>query len=162
MITTLKLFKSMDSNVCTTNGGEIKINLSTIVLVISGWVVSGPADNIEVLNTATGEWKKIKCPLGTNQAFHGCEIVNNILYIFGGKENEDGGYCQDLFAFNSTTKEWDNKANMSEKHCYVSSAVLNGDLYAIGGCIGFQQHKSVKRYDPLSNTWNNVASMNKI
>ena len=140
--------------------------LYNYVLAISGWVVSGPADNIEVLNTATGEWKKMKCLLGTNRAYHGSGIVNNILYVFGGyekdEETENGDYRQDLFAFNSTTKEWDNMANMQNKRCYVSSAVLNGDLYAIGGYNGIQRHKTVERYDPILNSWNTVAPMNHI
>jgi len=50
---------------------------------------------------------------------------------------------------------------MYERRCYVSVAVLDGLIYAIGGFDGHQRLKTVERYDPNTNQWTMMRPMNE-
>lgn len=50
---------------------------------------------------------------------------------------------------------------MYERRCYISVAVLDGFIYAIGGFDGHGRLKSTERYDPDTNQWTLTASMNE-
>ena len=44
---------------------------------------------------------------------------------------------------------------------FISVAVLDGLIYAIGGFDGQQRLKTVERYDPNTNQWTMMAPMNE-
>ena len=151
------------------------------VLAISGWIGTpyGLGDKIEVLQTrntlkhrqpdiSAQKWKNMKTILGQTRAYHGAAVLNNQVHVFGGYVNqvqdneEHRDYCRELFVFNPNSKEWDYMSLMKEKRCYVSSAALNNQLYAIGGYNGVVRFRSVECYDPETNEWTNVASMNEV
>lgn len=48
---------------------------------------------------------------------------------------------------------------MYERRCYVNVAVLDGLIYATGGCDGHQHLKTAERYDPNTNQWTMLAPM---
>ncbi len=50
---------------------------------------------------------------------------------------------------------------MYERRCYISVAVLDGFIYAIGGFDGHGRLKSTERYDADTNQWTLTASMNE-
>ncbi len=50
---------------------------------------------------------------------------------------------------------------MYERRCYVSVAVLDGLIYAIGGFSGYGRLKTVERYDTNTNQWTLMAPMNE-
>ncbi len=50
---------------------------------------------------------------------------------------------------------------MYERRCYVSAAVLDGLIYAIGGFSGYGRLKTVERYDTNTNQWTLMAPMNE-
>lgn len=50
---------------------------------------------------------------------------------------------------------------MYERRCYVSVAVLDGLIYAIGGFDGHERLKSAECYDPDTNQWTLTAQMNE-
>lgn len=50
---------------------------------------------------------------------------------------------------------------MHSRRCYVSVAVLDEHIYAIGGYDGHTRLNTVERYDPKTNQWILVASMNR-
>lgn len=52
-------------------------------------------------------------------------------------------------------------APMHERRCYVSVAVLDGLIYAIGGFDRYQQLKTAERYDPNTKQWTLTAPMNE-
>ena len=149
-------------------------------LAISGWIGPGPGDSIEVLqtrntlkyhpqlNVSAQKWKRMNTMLGQTRAYHGSAVLNNQIYIFGGYVNqvenneEHRDYCRELFVFNPNSKEWELMSLMVEKRCYVSSAALNNQIYAIGGFNGRFRFSSVECYNPENNEWAKVASMNSV
>lgn len=51
-------------------------------------------------------------------------------------------------------------APMYERRCYVSVAVLDGLIYAIGGFNGYGRLKTAERYNTNTNQWTMMAPMN--
>ncbi|KAG1666210.1 Kelch-like protein 10 [Nymphon striatum] len=61
----------------------------------------------------------------------------------------------------SIHKDWESGSEaMCCSRCYVSVAVLGGFVYAVGGMECPNTLGTVEKYDPSSNQWNYVASMN--
>ncbi len=48
---------------------------------------------------------------------------------------------------------------MYERRCYVSVAVLDGLIYAIGGFNGYGRLKTAERYETNTNQWTMMAPM---
>lgn len=49
---------------------------------------------------------------------------------------------------------------MHSQRCYVSVVELDGLIYALGGYDGKNRLKSAERYDPATNQWTLITSMN--
>lgn len=45
--------------------------------------------------------------------------------------------------------------------CYISVAVLDGKIYALGGYDGQNRQNSAERYDPTTNQWSLIAPMHQ-
>lgn len=63
-------------------------------------------------------------------------------------------------AFAEDAESWTTKAPMSSERYLHQLAVLNGNIYAIGGNIGSSTLGSVEAYDPANNTWTTRTPMN--
>ena len=53
---------------------------------------------------------------------------------------------------------WTTKTNMPTARYVVSSSVVDGKIYALGGDAGDRASR-VEAYDPLTDTWTRKASM---
>jgi kelch-like protein 10 len=62
-------------------------------------------------------------------------------------------------AFNPVTRRWLHMNTMSVKRCYVSAVVLDGYIYALGGCDGPHRVETVERYNVATNIWSRCPSM---
>lgn len=51
---------------------------------------------------------------------------------------------------------------MHSKRCYVSVVELKGVIYAMGGFNGEIRLNTVERYDPMTNQWTLIESMNHV
>lgn len=49
---------------------------------------------------------------------------------------------------------------MHYRRCYVSVAVLDDHIYALGGYNGQERQNTVERYDPETNQWTMITPMN--
>jgi len=49
---------------------------------------------------------------------------------------------------------------MLDRRCYVGTALLDGRIVAVGGHDGRVRHRSVEEYDPGTNQWNLLPSLN--
>ena len=55
---------------------------------------------------------------------------------------------------------WTKKADMPTARAWLSASVVNGKIYAIGGCVAVNTHTSVvEEYDLATNTWTQKADM---
>ena len=76
-----------------------------------------------------------------------------------------GGYGPEgttgkLEVYNPENNSWTEKAEMLTAREHLSSAVINGKLYAVGGYAkGFGNHDVNERYDPVTNTWESLKPL---
>ncbi|MNW26113.1 N-acetylneuraminate epimerase precursor [compost metagenome] len=67
----------------------------------------------------------------------------------------------ETYEYNPATNTWSQKASLNVGRRYITSAVLNGKVYAIGGIGGAGPEilSSVEVYDPVNDTWTTTSSM---
>eukprot|EP00057_Strongylocentrotus_purpuratus_P015540 XP_011670014.1 PREDICTED: LOW QUALITY PROTEIN: kelch-like protein 2 [Strongylocentrotus purpuratus] len=64
-----------------------------------------------------------------------------------------------LFLFDQFEKKWLPRAAMNVGRCNFSLAVLDGLIYAVGGCDGDDTLSSVECYNPATNIWKQTSPM---
>jgi hypothetical protein len=87
---------------------------------------------------------------------------NDKLWVAGGKhENE---YLNDVEVFDFKIGIWKEQINkMNRKRVDFKLEVINNNLYAIGGDIGYNDLLiTIEKYDNYNNNWNIITSKNII
>lgn len=125
-----------------------------------GWVEGSTTSSLELYDYQTNLW--LKCPLNLKDkiSYFGLEMINDIVYVFGGSNGTDVFQKLHAFNLNDPQRQWTSKCSMIERRCYVSSANLNGLLYAIGGFNRQTRVRSCERYNPDLDSWQYVAELN--
>ena len=88
------------------------------------------------------------------------KIINGILYAVGGANSEFKKLSTNE-AYDPSTNTWSTKAPMPTARNHLSSAVVDGKLYAIGGRTSGPSGNlnANEAYDPSTNTWSTKAPM---
>jgi N-acetylneuraminic acid mutarotase len=68
-------------------------------------------------------------------------------------------FLTSLPSMNSASGGWSRKTNMQTARYGLSTSVVNGKIYAIGGRAGGQFFSTVEEYDPATDTWTRKADM---
>jgi hypothetical protein len=90
---------------------------------------------------------------------------NNTLYFYGGTgpDRVTSSNRAWKIATNRTGADWTRIADMPYASDHLGHAVINGEIYAIGGerdhNVSYIQHSEVYSYNPSSNTWRRRADM---
>jgi parallel beta-helix repeat protein len=104
----------------------------------------------------SGAWTpKTSMPI---QAGSAC-VVNGNVYVIGGAGNGPG--FVDLATnevYYPSTDAWETKEPMPTPRGFLSTAVANDTIYAIGGGYPTSKDK-VEAYDPVTNTWTTKKNM---
>jgi N-acetylneuraminic acid mutarotase len=84
--------------------------------------------------------------------------VNGKIYAIGGTNHHIGlGTVEE---YDPTTNTWTTKADMPTPRMLVSTSVVNGIIYAIGGArLTHTELSDVQAYDPATDTWTTKAPM---
>ncbi|OWK17645.1 hypothetical protein Celaphus_00009242, partial [Cervus elaphus hippelaphus] len=85
--------------------------------------------------------------------FATCTLRNNI-YVSGGHINS-----RDVWMFSSHLHTWIKVASLHRGRWRHKMAVVQGQLFVVGGFDGLRRLRSVERYDPFSNTWASAAPL---
>ncbi|KAG5199898.1 hypothetical protein JEQ12_006377 [Ovis aries] len=85
--------------------------------------------------------------------FATCTLRNDI-YVSGGHINS-----RDVWMFSSHLHTWIKVASLRRGRWRHKMAVVQGQLFVVGGFDGLRRLRSVERYDPFSNTWASVAPL---
>jgi len=81
-------------------------------------------------------------------------LMVEVMFAVGGWCSGDAISSVEMFDPNNASQsEWRIVTAMSKRRCGVGVAVLNQQIYAIGGHDGQSYLNSVERYDPASNQW---------
>nr|XP_009860409.2 influenza virus NS1A-binding protein-like isoform X2 [Ciona intestinalis] len=81
--------------------------------------------------------------------------INNHVYTAGGGRSKSVE-CLNL---NQVDGDWNIVASMNKQRWYAASAVLNDQMCVTGGWGGINALSSVELYNPVVNTWTNIAPM---
>jgi RNA polymerase sigma factor (sigma-70 family) len=85
--------------------------------------------------------------------------VDGIVYIIGGFWPDDSKFLSTVQAYDPATNEYTERANMPTARCYLSTSVIDGKIYAIGGWLSPTTQSAVAEYDPATDTWTKKANM---
>lgn len=69
-------------------------------------------------------------------------------------------YFNSCRCFDAVNKTWKEIAPMHARRCYVSTAVLEDQIYAMGGYDGHHRQNTAEKYDFKTNQWSLIAPMN--
>jgi RNA polymerase sigma factor (sigma-70 family) len=84
--------------------------------------------------------------------------VEGIIYIIGGMR-PDNTILSTFQAYDPATNEYTERTDMPTARCYLSTSVVDGKIYAIGGWSGATTQSAVEEYDPARDTWTKKANM---
>jgi RNA polymerase sigma factor (sigma-70 family) len=86
-------------------------------------------------------------------------VVNGKIYAIGGQfwEGMKGVFLATVEEYDPMADKWTKKSDMPTARCYLSTSVVNGKIYAIGG--GDIQLQTVEEYDPVADKWTKKADM---
>ncbi len=150
---------------------------SIILIVVGGRNASGagitnlqlyyPASN-GVANYTSDPWPGTVSG-GVTQPAEGCITYGNKTYAFGGFNATNSPYMSDsTFIFDATLpmgSRWIRGPVLSQARGYIAPAVVNGMIYAIGGCTytgsALVAQTTVERLDPanLPGGWQTMAQL---
>ena len=157
-------------------------NFSTSV--VNGKIYSIGYMVVQEYDPVTDKWTKkftIKA-LRMRRGFS-TSVVNGKIYVIGGstsslvsrgRQIRQGGILPTVEEYDPATNNWTRKADMPTARELLSTSVVNGKIYAIGGMINQVVHPggpnrsreilsipvpTVEAYDPLTDTWTKKADM---
>ena len=108
-------------------------------------------------------WEELNIKLPYAVRNHGAQFLNNNLYIFGGK-NEENDILNSSYKLTRGHKwlnnslQWEKIMDMNQKRTEISNSnvILNGRIWVCGGRNGNISWKSVEMYNPETNEWKYV------
>ncbi len=107
------------------------------------------------IHAQSGAWtKKADIPKGGGSA----SVVNGKIYVVGGTKLPGITDLSFNEMYDPSTNSWIDKAPMPTARGFLSTAVVNDTIYAIGGGYPYSK-KKVEAYDPLTDTWSTKADM---
>jgi hypothetical protein len=92
----------------------------------------------------------------------GIAVVDNIIYLIGGMLTPSSPPIATVMAYDPVTESWTQKADMPTARGALSACVVEGKVYAIGGCTENWRsfsYKHVEVYDPSNDTWTRKSDM---
>lgn len=115
-------------------------------------------------NTVTNKWSRgPDLPVARGAAASG--IIGSKIYVVGGMDKTRTYDERDMWSYDlaNPSKGWVKLPSMPSPRNHVTAAVLNGQLYVIGGQLHQEENQTalrvVERYDPATNKWTTVASL---
>ena len=131
------------------------------VWILTILMFSGLLGLADMSLAAEGSWTK-KADMPTTRLALSTSVVNaHIIYAIGGVKNAwVGPDLSTVEAYDPATDSWTKKADMPTGRDYLSTSVVNGIIYAIGGgIVGWRVLTAVEAYDPVTDSWTKKADM---
>ena len=105
------------------------------VIAVGGFGTE-PVPTVEVWDIRANKWSTLNQPAFPSHAYHDMEILGTNIFVFGGFG--DAGLALDYFVatfcLDLLTSTWTRKAAMpNNPRCFVSTALLNGEIFCMGG-----------------------------
>jgi N-acetylneuraminic acid mutarotase/sugar lactone lactonase YvrE len=131
------------------------------IYAISGGYTTNPAA-VEEYDPATDTWTR-KANMPTARELFSTSAVDGKIYVIGGviAGAAAGPAISTVEEYDPATDTWTRKANIPTARMGVSTCVVNGKIYAIGGSPGNWAPviSTVEEYDPVTDTWATKSDM---
>ncbi|XP_063244711.1 uncharacterized protein LOC134545858 isoform X3 [Bacillus rossius redtenbacheri] len=135
-------------------------NAETIQVIVA---VGGEDDkvvlrSVECYDTVSRTWRALAClPFAVSK--HGLVASGkNTLYLAGG-EFPDGSASRSMWRYDPVLDVWQEMAPMLVPRSELGLALLDGNVYAVGGWEGSFRLDTVERYNPETNSWHFIPQM---
>ncbi|KAM8899393.1 kelch-like protein 33 [Spinachia spinachia] len=133
-------------------GDRISEDLGTRSISRDLWFVNSLRNHVGMKKAM--EWRKLGEMPEPERFYHEVAVLKGQLYVFGGKKYYGiRDTLSNVYRFDPLENVWERLADMQEKRCSFSVAVLDGNIYAIGGHRDSEYTESVERYCPTGNSW---------
>ncbi|XP_017388499.1 kelch-like protein 35 [Cebus imitator] len=132
------------------------MDLAEVIVVIGGCDRKGllKLPFADAYHPESQRWTPLpSLPGYTRSEFAACALRNDV-YVSGGHINS-----HDVWMFSSHLHTWIKVASLHKGRWRHKMAVVQGQLFAVGGFDGLRRLRSVERYDPFSNTWAAAAPL---
>ena len=112
---------------------------------------------VEAYDPVADIWTTKKdMPVAKNTA---ASVVDGIIYIIGGIPSGKQLALSSVEAYDPVAEAWEEKANMPTARNCLSTCVVDGIIYAIGGYGVPRAPSAVEAYDPDMNVWEKKKDM---
>lgn len=134
------------------------------IYVIGGVVTAfAPAlSTVEAYDPETDTWTAKKNML-TQRLGHSVSVVDGKIYVIAGMTSGPdfwSGIQSSVEVYDPLTDTWSTKSNMPTPRIWLSTSVVDGKIYAIGGLLLTTEALStVEVYDPATDTWTTKTPM---
>jgi len=138
--------------------------INGLVYVVGGATTSTSVNINQIYNPETDTWTTGP-PMPTARFVTAGAVVNNILYVIGGKPNVAAcpmAYCQltVVEAYDPSSNTWSTKSPMPTPRDSIATVVVGGIIYVIGGFLnGSGRLNTVESYNPATDTWTEEAPL---
>jgi N-acetylneuraminic acid mutarotase len=99
-----------------------------------------------------------KNPIPQTRAGCGCAVVNDTIYVIGGRDSTGNRFGTN-YVYCPATDVWSTRAAMPTARAHVGAAYVNGKIYVIGGWVGSTATGACEEYDPVADSWQTRAAM---
>ena len=115
----------------------------------------------EAYDPSTDTWtKKANMPTPRQQLPPIAPVVDGKIYVIGGGAKNVGPAYSAVEVYDPVTDKWEKKTDMPTPRWGVTTTVVNGKIYAIGGFAdGGIALPTVEVYDPQTDTWTQETDM---
>ncbi|MFC1718812.1 sigma-70 family RNA polymerase sigma factor [Candidatus Poribacteria bacterium] len=142
--------------------------ICSAVGVVNGkiYVIGGTVDltwagisTVEEYNPVTDIWtKKADMPTPRSNISSAASVVDGKIYVIGGT-TRNFIPVSTVEVYDPATDTWTKKADMPTPRLGLSTTVMNGKIYAIGGGAPWNPLPTVEVYNPATDTWTKKPDM---
>ncbi|HMA37721.1 MAG TPA: kelch repeat-containing protein, partial [Chloroflexia bacterium] len=125
--------------------------------VIGGYQAAGVGTTLQIYDPGTSTWSA-GAVLPTGEAGAAAVYSNGKIYVFGGcNDNNCSAPLTTLQIYTVGTNTWSTGAAIPQGDTFGSAGVIGNYMYLAGGVSGAASTLKTYRYDPVANTWSDVA-----
>ena len=141
---------------------EVDQNMKrSLIWILSALILSGLLGVASAGLAVEDTWTE-KGDMPTARAYLSASAVNGKIYAIGGTQGDPTGWggMPTVEEYDPSTDTWTKKADMPTARQSLSTSVVNGKIYGIGGIRTWAIPLStVEEYDPATDTWTQRADM---
>jgi N-acetylneuraminic acid mutarotase len=136
------------------NSKNKKSQISRLMILITVLYALSSASFAEVVWTG-------RAGMPTPRAAMSCSVVDGKIYAIGGRTNPRSGQSRvsTVEEYDPATNQWTRKTSMPTARYKLSTSIVEGKIYAIGGNPGGPATGVVEEYDPATDTWTRKTAM---